>query len=994
MAPSSLRQFFKQSTLSRRFIIITVMFLCVVIGLLVYTITVLHKDNSTALLIDTAGRQRMLFQRHFNEVFLTSQGTAADYASTRHLIQSALKTLMEGGTVIVNPETDQRQTVPAVPTQEILKKLQQQQRQSDHIFQLADHLLSLPPDHPEFQPQLQTLRTQHTMVIQAADQAVKQLNTYSSAAIRTMVRWELVMAIVVGLLGILATSKGVRDGRRLEKEIEERKQAEVNLRHTEQMYREILDSISDMVFLKDQQFKLIWGNKAFRAFYNMTNDELIGLVDSPINEPEYTKQYHKADTSVFEAGTVLDIPEEPVIRHDGTVRLFHTIKAPLAGDTGQAKKLVGVARDITERKQAEEMIIRSRDFSRTLLDKFPAMVWQSGLDAGCEYFNQTWLAFTGRAIEEERGNGWTYGVHPEDREHCLTTYKNAFEARERFEMEYRLRRYDGTYRWITDVGHPFNSLEGEFAGFIGSCYDITPHKEGEKSLQEWKTLTDSMLGQLPKGFAYRCLNNKKWTIIYASDGIQEVTGIPASEFLSGAVTYDTLLAPGENERVWPLVQDALAKGLPYENEHQIITKEGKGKWILARGRFVFDDTGQLLYLDGLNIDITEHKRIENELRASEGRFRTLVEHIPFCIHEISLDGTIRSMNKAGQKMIRIEDESQIIGCSYLELVEAHDHQRFRGYFRQALQGQQIHCEFTVTIHEKVHIFTKSFIPIHGQGGEVLKILGVSEDITERRSAEERLRQSESKRRDALRQSDELKSALLASVSHELRTPLTAMKTALSSITGNSLSEMSRIQQEFLNGIDQEINYMSRLIDNLLDMSQIEAGTLVPRREWHLLEDIVEGALRHIESAVTRQNIDIHFPEHVPPIYVDALGIQQVLINLFDNATKYSAPGSLIQLNVLEKLQQIVIQVSNEGEPIQTQDLERIFDRFYRCPLRRGHTIRGTGLGLAICKGIIEAHGGEIWAESIGSNVTITFILPITESLKSFTLEGLQKGQVG
>ncbi len=289
---------------------------------------------------------------------------------------------------------------------------------------------------------------------------------------------------------------------------------------------------------------------------------------------------------------------------------------------------------------------------------------------------------------------------------------------------------------------------------------------------------------------------------------------------------------------------------------------------------------------------------------------------------------------------------------------------------------------------------KNFIPIRGDEGEVIKILGVSEEITERRGAEERLRQSEAKRRDALRQSDELKSALLASVSHELRTPLTAIKASVSSLTENTQAGAPRIQGEFLNNIDQEINYMSRLVDNLLDMSQIEAGTLVPRREWHLLEDIVEGALRHIEPAVTRQNIDIHIPDDLPPIHVDVIGVQQVLINLFDNATKYSTPGSLIQLNVLEKLQQIIIQISNEGEPIPTEDLERIFDRFYRCPSRLRHTIRGTGLGLAICKGIVEAHGGEIWAESIGSKAIITFILPHTESLPSFSLEGLQKGQMG
>ena len=158
--------------------------------------------------------------------------------------------------------------------------------------------------------------------------------------------------------------------------------------------------------------------------------------------------------------------------------------------------------------------------------------------------------------------------------------------------------------------------DGEIVVLI-VCEDISERKKTEKELQEWKALTESILGQLPKGFAYRCLNNKHWTAVYVSDGIEEVTGFPASALLSGKINYDSLIAPGENERVWSDVQDALAKHLPYENEHQIITREGKKKWILARGRFIFDDTGKLLYLDGLNVDITEQKYTENELRTSE-----------------------------------------------------------------------------------------------------------------------------------------------------------------------------------------------------------------------------------------------------------------------------------------------------------------------------------------------------------------------------------------
>ena len=117
----------------------------------------------------------------------------------------------------------------------------------------------------------------------------------------------------------------------------------------------------------------------------------------------------------------------------------------------------------------------------------------------------------------------------------------------------------------------------------------------------------------------------------------------------------------------------------------------------------------------------------------------------------------------------------------------------------------------------------------------------------------------------------------------------------------------------------------------------------------------------------------------------------MLINLLDNAVKYSQPDSPIRLHVRVGVQQIEVEVSNAGEPIQAHDLERIFERFYRRRSPREEPIRGTGLGLAICKGIIEAHGGRIWAESIGGEVKITFTIPASESMANFSLEGLHKG---
>ena len=119
---------------------------------------------------------------------------------------------------------------------------------------------------------------------------------------------------------------------------------------------------------------------------------------------------------------------------------------------------------------------------RVIVEQAPLMIWRSNNAGRCDYFNERWLAFTGRTFEQELGDGWSVGVHPEDRDRCIRTYTDAVRRRESFEMEYRLRRYDGEYRWLLDTGGPFHDSAGQFAGFVGTCIDVTDRVEARAAL--------------------------------------------------------------------------------------------------------------------------------------------------------------------------------------------------------------------------------------------------------------------------------------------------------------------------------------------------------------------------------------------------------------------------------------------------------------------------------------------------------------------------------
>ena len=173
-----------------------------------------------------------------------------------------------------------------------------------------------------------------------------------------------------------------------------------------------------------------------------------------------------------------------MVRADGTTIWVERSSRAEFNDQGKLQRIVGMVADITERKHAEEQLQESEERFRLIATTAPVMIWMSGPDKQCTYFNQPWLTFTGRSIHQELGNGWAEGVHAEDLERCLATYNQAFDRREPFEMEYRLRRYDGEYRWVFDYGVPRFNADGSFAGYIGSASDLTDQKLAREALEK------------------------------------------------------------------------------------------------------------------------------------------------------------------------------------------------------------------------------------------------------------------------------------------------------------------------------------------------------------------------------------------------------------------------------------------------------------------------------------------------------------------------------
>jgi two-component system sensor histidine kinase KdpD len=238
----------------------------------------------------------------------------------------------------------------------------------------------------------------------------------------------------------------------------------------------------------------------------------------------------------------------------------------------------------------------------------------------------------------------------------------------------------------------------------------------------------------------------------------------------------------------------------------------------------------------------------------------------------------------------------------------------------------------------------------------------------------RLAQAESRAR-VLEESDRLKTAILSSVSHELRTPLSTIKAAASSLRSNEVGWDSAARPELVAAIDDEADHLNMLVGNLLDMSRIESGALKPKREWNILPEIVESVLARMRLLAGEHKIEMDVPESLPLVPVDYIQMEQVFTNLLSNSVKYAPEKTVIRLRAFVDGESMHVLVSNQGPQVPQEHLDRIFDKFYR--ITAADRVTGTGLGLSICKGIIEAHGGRIWAENVPDGLAFNFMLPLT-----------------
>ena len=386
------------------------------------------------------------------------------------------------------------------------------------------------------------------------------------------------------------------------------------------------------------------------------------------------------------------------------------------------------ASQLARQLQASEAILReSEQRFRIVADSAPVLIWMSGIDKLCTFFNKHWLDFTGRSLEQEMGNGWAEGVHRDDLQECLNTYIERFDARKPFVMQYRLRRNDGEYRWISDRGVPRFGADGAFAGYIGSCVDVTDLLAKEEALHEFEQRVVLAAEATHHGvWELNIAMRELWISDKARWLFQIDPELPVDEEMLQARLHP------EDRAMWRSAVDrAIETEGEYSIEYRVLLRDGNVRWLAGRGRCLPVMHGKGNRLVCVSVDITSEKHAQDLFRLAAEGSHLGVWHWDETSQRISWD-------RATRNMFGVSGDADITIDAFYAAVHPDDLERVKRARRQALE---LRLPYQIEYRAQRTDGTICWVHSRGRGdydesGKPLSMSGVVFDITDRKKAEE------------------------------------------------------------------------------------------------------------------------------------------------------------------------------------------------------------------------------------------------------------------
>ncbi|MUG96700.1 PAS domain-containing protein [Scytonema sp. UIC 10036] len=593
-------------------------------------------------------------------------------------------------------------------------------------------------------------------------------------------------------------------------------------------------------------------------------------------------------------------------------------------------------------------------------------------------------------------------IHPDDREKVTLASYQACTFGYNFHQEFRVIWPDGSIHWMESKGKCIYNNEAQAVRMLGTVMEITERKQAELALKESEERFRLLAETIQDVFWIANATNSQ--VLYVSSAYEKIWGRQSESLYANSQEWIDSIHPEERESVKEMFSNQILEG-DLEREYRIVLPDGTVRWIQDRAYTIKDELGEVQCLVGIAQDISDRKQVEatlqqlNEelemrvqqrtyeletsqatlqklyqqlqaelygrerveiaLRRSENLFRSLCEFAPVGIFKADPQGKNIYSNPCCQSIGGFTLE-EALGDGWMQFIHPEDLDNIVPQWKIAIAlPQKFSCEFRALHGDGTIRFCQmKSVPIIAELGELLGHVGTIEDITECRAIEK------------------MKNEFISIVSHELRTPLASIRGSLGLLAAGVFNEQPEIAQQMLVIATSDTERLVRLVDDILDLERLESNTAILVKQQCDAGALMQQSVKTLQPLAIESHITVSILPASIQIWADPDQILQTLINLVANAIKFSLPNSQVILSAEDLPDCVLFKVQDWGRGIPQDKLEVIFERFQQLDASDSRQKGGTGLGLAICRGIVQQHGGKIWAESVlGKGSIFYFTIP-------------------
>lgn len=654
---------------------------------------------------------------------------------------------------------------------------------------------------------------------------------------------------------------------------------------------------------------------------------------------------------------------------DGTYR-WHLQQAVVLRDVeGKVLKFVGTTTDIDDQKRAQEALRMSEAGLARVIDTIPTLSWSMFPDGPNEFLSKRWHDYTGLSVEESGGWGWQIAFHPDDMPSLMDTWTRILSSGEPGEVEARIRRFDGVYRWFLIRAAPFRDETGTIIRWYGTSTDIEDRKRAEAAVLASERNLSLIINTMPV-LAWSAQTDG--TVDFFNQRWLDYTGLSPEE--AHGWGWAQAFHPDDLSGLTEYWQSIIIAGEPGEIEARLRRFDGSYRWFLFRANPLRDASGAVVKWYGTNTDIDDRKRAEEEIRLRELNLRQITETIPEMLWSAGPDGMIDYCNGRLLKYGGLSSEA-VMGNGWTKMLHPDDVDSWIQSWKSSVETGRPYRVEVRTFHAADRTYrwcVTSALPLHDEHGNILKWHGTVVDMHDWKQAQEDLRnaQAEIAKMTKITTMGEL----TASIAHEVNQPLSGIMTnantclrILDASTPNIEGARETARRIIRDGTraSDVVTHLRRLFS----MKEVLAANVD-------LNEATREVIALMASDLQKDNIILthNYADNLPSIKGDRVQLQQVILNLARNASDAMA-------SVNERPRHLVFRTEKDGNHVRltVQDTgvgfdptirDRLFESFYTTKPD------GMGMGLSVCRSIIEAHRGRLWAkpnEDYGA--TFAFSIP-------------------